>query len=801
MNRIHTFISLLIICFSGFVLSGCALQSSRQVRDFDFDWKFAKEDVSAAIAPNYDDSGWRTVQVPHDWSIEGPYSDAYASGTGFLPGGIGWYRKTFTLGRLPSGGRVTVEFDGVYNNSEVWINGHYLGKRPYGYSSFQYDLTDYVESGSVQNVVAVRVDHSQFADSRWYTGSGIYRPVRLCVTGPLYIDHWGTVVTTPLVNKDVADVKIETTVVNKGYDDKKVTLQSSIFDQQGTLVTRISSQEVIAAGMTQTIHQSAGVLNPQLWSPQSPHLYTLQSKLVAGWGHVDETTTRFGIRTFRFDPDQGFFLNGENITIKGMCLHHDAGCVGAAVPKKMWVRRLKALKEVGCNAIRCSHNPAAPEFLDACDELGFLVQAEAFDEFTPPKRKWVDGWNQGTPSRAGYGEVFDEWAVRDIQDMVRRDRHHPSIIMWSIGNEIDYRNDPFSHPSLGDEYRPKNPPAETLTKYGNLLVAAVKEIDTTRPTTAALATATMSNAVGFSDVLDIVGYNYQEKYYADHHAAYPGRVLYGSENGWGYAAWQAVCEHDFISAQFLWTGIDYLGEAGAWPTKSWTRSGFDLCGFKKPIAWLRQSLWADEPMVAIACRQRGELARRSGLAQHWNWPTGSTVQVDCYTNCDEVELFLNDASLGVQSSQDASRGVLRWADCAFEEGVLKAVAKRAGTVVCETVLRTAGAPDRIQLTADTRRLSADGKDICHVEFSVVDSQGVRIPAAQDQVHFTVTGPAAIIGLGNGNPRSHESHQGDVRKVWHGRGLAVVRSGRQGGTVTIEAKADGLKPAVLSLSVE
>ncbi len=801
MYRHHQLITGSLIFLISILFTGCALNSSRQVRDFDFDWKFVKDDMPAAIATNYDDSGWRDVQVPHDWSIEGPYSTDYASGTGFLPGGIGWYRKSFTLDASQKGNRIAIEFDGVYNNSEVWINGHYLGKRPFGYISFQYDLTDYVKFGSVRNVVAVRVDHSQFADSRWYTGSGIYRHVRLRITNPLHVDHWGTFVTTPVANKGVGLVKIETTVKNDSTELKAFTLKSSIFDAQGNLIKTVQSERTIAAGSSRLVEQSAGVLNPQLWSPDHPSLYTLKSEVIDGLFAVDVTTTRFGIRAFRFDPDKGFFLNGENMKLKGMCLHHDAGCVGAAVPKKMWVRRLVALKKVGCNAIRCSHNPPSPEFLDACDELGFLVQDEAFDEFTPTKNKWVDGWNQGTPSRAGYGEVFEQWAVRDIQDMVRRDRNHPSIIMWSIGNEIDYRNDPFSDPSLGDEYRPDHPSAKNLTKYGKMLVDAVKEIDTTRPTTAALATAPMSNAVGFSDVLDIVGYNYQEKYYAEHHGMYPGRVLYGSENGQGYEAWKAVADNDYISAQFLWTGIDYLGEAGAWPTKSWTRSPFDLCGFKKPAAWQRQSWWTDEPMVFIACRQRGGQSRRSGPRAHWNWADDASVRVVCYTNCDEVELFLNDASLGAKSYSEASQGVLRWNDCEFEAGALKAVGKREGKTVCEAVLQTAGAPERLELIADTQTLKADGKDICHLEFRVVDAQGLRVPDAEDQVTFRVRGPAHIIGLGNGNPQSHESHQGNTRKVWHGRGLAVIQSERKGGVVTIEASADNVTSATVSLTVK
>lgn len=789
-----------VLCSVLLTLCGCQFGSGRIVQDFDFDWKFIQQEVTGAQGRQFNDTRWRTVQVPHDWSIEGPYSDDYASGTGYLPGGIGWYRKSFTLDRSARGKQVAVEFDGVYNNAEVWINGIYLGKRPFGYIGFQYDLTPYVLFGKGDNVLAVRVDHSQFADSRWYTGSGIYRHVRLTITNPLHIDHWGTAITTPIARKDVAQVRVETTVKNAGLAPKSFTLHLRVVDQDGRVVNTVQRSESIAAGSTAVVTQDIPVLNPKRWSPDSPALYTLESRITSGFGLVDNTETRFGIREFRFDPDNGFFLNGENMKLKGLCLHHDAGPLGAAVPEKVWRVRFEALKAIGCNAIRCSHNPPAPEFLDLCDEMGFLVMNEAFDEFTPTKNKWVRGRNNGTPSRAGYGTVFEKWAVRDIQDMVRRDRNHPSIILWSIGNEVDYPNDPFTHPSMGGNYRPGNPPAEDLTRHGKPLVDAIKQLDTTRPVTAALANAPVSNIVGFADILDVAGYNYQEQHYQQDHQRYPSRPILGSENSTSLQAWEAVENNDFISGQFLWIGIDYLGESPGWPIRSWTGGLFDLCGFRKPSAWFRASLWSDAPMVYLACSTGGSEGRRRGrdFGSHWNWRDGQSVRTICYTNCDEVELFLNGVSLGSKPYTEARGRTLTW-EVPYEAGSLKAVGKRGGQAVCEYQLQTAGIAQQIKLSPDTTTLAADGKDVCYLEFAVTDANGVRIHDAENEIRFSITGPGELIAIGNGNPASHESHQAGSHRAWQGRGLAIIRAQRTGGTITVTAAGDGLEPSTVTLN--
>jgi len=580
----------------------------RQYVDLDFDWRFHRGDTPIGFDPQLDDSAWRAVQLPHDWSIEGPFGPENASGTGYAPGGIAWYRKRFALSPAALGRSVAVEFDGVYENAEVWVNGQLVGRRPYGYASFQADLTPYLDFAG-ENVLAVRVDHSKNADSRWYTGSGIDRHVRLRLTDPLAIAHWGTFVTTPQVSDERATVAVETNLENRHDRARNFTLRWTVLDPDRNVAAAKQADATIEANSVAKFTTELAVDHPSRWSVDSPALYTLRTEVLDDAAPLDSTETKFGIRTFRFDPDKGFFLNGKNLKLKGVCLHHDAGCLGAAVPAKVVERRLRAMKELGANAIRTSHNPPAPEFLDICDRLGLLVQNEAFDEFTPPKNKWIRGRNVGRPARFGYGEFFQQWAERDVQDMVRRDRNHPSIIMWSIGNEIDYPNDPFTHPALGDEYRQTQPRAEQMVTHGKRLVHAVKQLDTTRPVTAALARLQMTNAVGFPELLDVVGYNYQENRYAEDHARFPQRIIYGSENDDAYNAWQAVTQNEFISGQFLWTGADYLGEAGQWPARAFPGGLLDLAGFKKPDAWWRQALWSDKPMVYLAEPPLPQVAR------------------------------------------------------------------------------------------------------------------------------------------------------------------------------------------------
>ena len=774
-----------------------AAADARVTQDFDANWLFSKGDFASAMMRAFDDSTWRQVNVPHDWSIEGPFGADFGSGNGYAPGGIGWYRKYFKVDADQKDRVVTIEFDGVYDYSEVWINGQLVGGRPYGFSSFQFDLTPFIKFGSDDNLIAVRVDHSRFADSRFYTGSGIYRNVRLVITDKLRIAHWGTYVTTPKIKSDSVTVRVETTIENASADKRDFSLQSDIVAPGGEIVASLTTSKTAAGDSSQTLVQELKVSKPELWSLDSPSLYTLKNHVTSGGTVVDETETPFGIRTATFDADKGFLLNGVSTKLKGVCLHHDAGPLGAAVPEKVLERRLKLLKEIGVNAIRTSHNPPDPELLDLCDRLGFLVMDEAFDEFTPGKNKWVTGWNNGVPDHFGYNEIFAQWSVTDIQDMIRRDRNHPGIILWSVGNEVDYANDPFSDPVLGDKYQPENPPASDLLKCARPLIAAVKSLDHTRPVTAALANIKMSDAVNLPELFDAVGYNYQESRYAADHEKFPKRIIYGSENNHQYAAWRAVQTNDFISGQFLWTGIDYLGEAHAWPERASDWGLLDLCGFKKPAGWFRQSLWSEKPMVylCVAAGSGGQ-PRISGV-ESWNWPSNSTQTVRCFANCPEVTLTLNDKIIGTKKLSEAVNGVLSW-KVPFEPGTLKAIGRANGQDVCDYELKTAGLPGRIELLPDVTELRADGKDVCHVEFRIVDENGVRVPDAGPEVSFEMTGPAGIIGIGNGDLNNSEDCKANMHRAFEGRGLAILQTTTTPGGITLKATAPGLEPASVTL---
>ena len=773
----------------------------RIVESADDDWRFNLGDFASAAMPAFDDAKWARVDLPHDWSADGPFSPNFGSGNGYAPGGIGWYRKHFTLPAALKDKIGAIEFDGVYDYAEVWVNGHLIGERPYGYSSFECPLMPFVKFDGTDNVIAVRVDHSRYADSRWYTGSGIYRHVRLRFTDPLRLAHWGTSVTTPIATASSATVRVETTIDNASPAARDVSLESEIV-LHGTVVARAASSGRIDGRGRQTLVQSIGVARPERWSTESPTMYVLRQRIHASDIVTDDVETTFGIRSIRFDPNDGFFLNEQPLKLKGVCLHHDAGSVGAAVPEAVWERRLRTLKELGVNAIRTSHNPPAPEFLDLCDRLGLLVKDEAFDEFTPAKNKWVSGWNAGVPSRFGYAEMFDRWSVTDVQDMVRRDRNHPSIVMWSIGNEVDYPNDPFSHPVLERSYRPANPPAESLVTLARPLIEAVKTLDPTRPVTMALASGAMSDAVGLGEMLDIVGYNYQESRYADDHTKYPRRVIFGSETSHAFDNWAVVRDHSYVAGQFLWTGIDYLGEARAFPNRANGAGLLDLAGFKKPAAWFRQSLWSSAPMVYLASAPAAEAggtapARGTRLEERWTWPAGSTITVSAYTNAAEVELSLNGRSLGTKRLVDAAAGVLSWA-VPYTPGVLKAVATTDGKAVADVSLRTAGAARAIELVADVTAVLSDGRLTKQIEFRIVDEAGVRVPDADAIVTLQVDGPARILGIGNGDLNNIETGNA-VHRAYQGRGLVIVRVTDPAATVTIKASSPGLGSATVVLS--
>jgi beta-galactosidase len=784
--------------------------SDRKVQNFNFDWKFYKGDIPNGQNPGLNDAGWRSLDLPHDWSIEGPFSKEYASATGFLPGGTGWYRKSFLIPANEKNRKVFISFDGIYNNSEVWINGTYLGKRPNGYISFQYDLTPFIKFGK-ENLIAVKVDHTKFGDSRWYTGSGIYRDVKLIFTSPLHIKQWGVFASAKEVSIEKATLDIEVNILNESGKTSDVTVSNYLFSGRDT-VKKITQKISIPGSSPKVISQKMEIFGPRLWDVDNPNLYSLLT-IVSGKGILDSQTTVVGFRNFSFDADKGFILNGKNLKLKGICMHHDAGTLGSAVPRQVLERRLDILKELGCNAIRTSHNPFSSDFLELCDKKGFLVIGEAFDEWESPKKKWIKGWNKGTPGKDGYAENFKEWARTDLKDMILRDRNHPSIIMWSIGNEVDYPNDPYTHPVLNTEANPqtwakfdeKLPHADRLGEVARELVAIVKQLDTTRPVTAGLASALMSNETGYADALDVAGYNYQEFRYAPDHLKYPKRILYGSENGMSLEAWNSVTENDYVVGQFLWTGFEYLGEAGQFPSRHSTSGIIDLAGNKKPEFYFRQSLWSDKPMVFIGTTDRLTDNGPVNLWSHkrvdpvWNWKQGQPVSVNVFTNCAEVELYLNDKSLGIKKMADFQNRTITW-EVPFESGTLKAVARTSGKELASYELKTTGVPVRINAKSDVASLRGDKQDVSHVFVTLCDNAGNTVYSSENEVICEVTGPVRILGMEDSNPRNIEDYKDNKQKAYHGKMLIYIQSLDETGKAVITLSSPGLQGATVEINV-
>ncbi|MGC2638601.1 MAG: glycoside hydrolase family 2 TIM barrel-domain containing protein [Acidobacteriaceae bacterium] len=811
-----------------FMLAPEALPPPPRSREtFDFDWRFTRGDPSGAEAPTLADASWDPVDLPHDWSIEGPYSasEPAAGPGGYLPTGIGWYRKRFTVPDADRGRIVTLEFDGVYQNSEVWINGHTLGTRPCGFIPFAYEITPWLRYGA-ENVVAVRVDNSRQTNCRWYSGSGIDRHTWLLKTAPLRIAYWGTFVTSPHVAKDRATVSVQTTVTNGLDRAAACTLATSLVDADGHIVATEETPRTLAPGASFRFAQSLAVAHPRLWSVDQPYLCTVRSTLHHDGRVVDVCATPTGIRSAVFDADRGFLLNGEPVKLRGVCLHPEAGCVGAAVPERVWERRLEELRTMGSNAIRTSHNPFAAEFYDLCDRMGFLVMNEAFDEWRLPKGQIQNG----------YHLYFDEWHERDLKNFIHRDRNHPSVVLWSAGNEVPDQSAPDGVATLRG------------------LLAIFHAEDPTRPVTVAcdqIASEPLSNRVrpAFLAALDVVGYNYVDRwreradlYYSIDRAAFPKRRFIGTESvaiggirgeyrdvaaPKGNAAdpwffhpsnlridaeqlWQFIRLHDYVSGDFLWTGVDYLGESH-WPMKGATSGALDTCGFRKDSFYFYQSQWTTPPMLH--------------LFPHWNWPgsEGTIIPVVCYTNCDTVELFLNGKSCGVKGYEFPRLGMegrygnyppraravrttadlhLSW-DVPYEPGTLRAVGSKDGKVAVVEEVSTTGAAASLALTADRSQLAAvrrdhARRDVAHLTVAVQDAQGRTVPTADHEVTFTIDGPARLIGVDNGDPFSHASYKAPSRRAFHGLCLAIVQSTAQPGPVRITASSPGLQPASVAL---
>lgn len=761
-------------------------QSRRQL-PMDSGWRFSLGDPAEAEKITFDDTKWRTIEVPHDWSIEGAFEEKNSTGGagGFLPSGVGWYRKHFTLSADHAGRRVFIDFDGVMANSDVWINGFHLGRRPYGYVSFRYELTGHLNFGKVSNVIAVRADNSRQPASRWYSGAGIYRHVRMVVTHPVHIDQWGTFVTTPQVAADKATVLVQSTVVNQSESGREVVLEITLVGPDGRALQSVTTkpQTVSAKGSTD-FKQEIVVKNPQPWNLDLPLIYKAVVKVVSGNTTLDEESTSFGIREFRFDAATGFWLNGRNFKIKGVCLHHDGSAFGAAVPLRAWERRLEILKELGVNAIRTAHNPPAPEFLDLCDRMGFLVMDEMFDSWTLAKNPY------------DYHLYFDEWSRIDTRDIVRRDRNHPSIVVYSAGNEIR-----------------DTPKAELAKKILMGLVETFHENDPTRPVSQGLFRPNVSHDYdnGLADILDVVGQNYRENEILAAHRQKPTRKILGTENGHDRNAWLALRDNAPYAGQFLWSGIDYLGESRSWPGIASSSGLLDRTGTPRPSAFQRQSWWSDQPVVYLTRRVAPqpvapsdpgyEPAQRRVQVLFPDWTPRSFAAhdetVEVYSNCDEVELFLNGKSLGArQLPRDASPR--SWI-IPFEPGSLEAIAKNRGQIVGTRELRTAGKPAKIILTADRRRVAPIWDDVSYLTAKIVDENGVLVPTANDLVVFKVTGPGVVAAVDSGDNSSHEPFQASRRRAYQGLCFAMLKATAARGRITITASASGLASASVTIA--
>ena len=790
-------------------------------------WRFILNDINDAQQPAFDDTQWQTVDLPHDWSVKGTLNQRLASGTGYLPGGVGWYRKTIRLHPEQQGNKVYLYFEGIYNRSEVFVNGQSLGVRPNGYISFMYDVTPYIEYGK-DNVVAVRVDHSRWADSRWYTGSGIYRNVWLVYANPVHIAQWG-VFAYPQVNKDEGTLHVETAIENSTTQPARLVVRHELLSPDGKIVARTSNSLSVPASQNSTVKSQLKVSRPSLWDLDYPNVYQLKTTVLANGKTIDETITTTGFRTFTFDSDKGFALNGKTMKMKGVCIHHDAGVLGAAVPREVWKSRLLTLKEIGCNAIRTSHNPQAPDLYELCDELGMLVLNEAFDEWEFAKRKWIEGWNVGTPGFDGTFDFFEEWGERDLADMVRRDRNHLSVFAWSIGNEVDYPNDPYSHPILDGTresgftqpifggYKKDAPDAMRLGTIAKRLVAVAKKYDPTRPTTAGLAGVAMSNETEYPASLDIAGYNYTESMYTSDHQKYPNRVLYGSENRHDMSAWKAVTNNDFIFGQFLWTGIDFLGESGRWPSRGSSAGLVNLAGFIKPRGYFRQSLWATQPMAYIGTYPTPGNADNSRITDVWasleaessrnlrdervpsmeawpvwNYDEGRSIRVVCYTNAAKARLELNGKEVGTTKVYDNETGIIYW-DIPFQTGKLEVVGLDPNDKeIVRHAIHSSKRPDRLVLQYMDKEIDKD-KGVAQIIIRIDDEHGIPVVTANDEITCRIIGPGKLLGLEAGNQQDMGDYTDNRQNAFRGFLLAYIQATGEAGEIRVRFSSPWLKP--------
>ena len=775
---------------------------------FNDDWCFILADDSTAMKPGYDDSRWRQLTLPHDWSVESAPSQELASCTGYLPGGIGWYRKTFRVD--DDAARYYIYFEGVYNRSDVYLNGHLLGHRPNGYVSFMYDLTPYLNREG-DNVIAVRVDHSRYADSRWYTGSGIYRDVYLIAAPDVHLSQWGVAYRAAKLTDRSATIEVDVAVDNHTAQSQQVQARITMLDAEGKQVASAVKNATVAANSTHCQQPTVNcqLRNPHRWNLDDPYLYTLRVELLSGGQVIDKTEVRAGLRTLEFSADKGFALNGVNMKVKGVCLHHDAGVLGAVVPPEVWRRRIESLKAMGANAIRMSHNPQAPIVYDLCDELGMLVMDEGSDEWEFPKRKWIKGWNKGEPGYQGTADFFEEWIERDITDIVRRDRNHPCVFLWSVGNEVDYPNDPYSHPVLDGSsisqpmfggYDPKRPHAERIGKIAKRLAACIRAVDSSRPVTGALAGVVMSNETEYPEAVDVVGYNYTENRYDTDHKKYPNRIIYGSETRSDFSAWKDVRDKEHIFGQFIWTGTDYLGESGAWPSRGLHTGLLNFANYAKPRGKFREAHWSTTPMIYIGTYNRGRGRWGDHLSidafDSWNYRDGQLIRVVCYTNTAQAQLKLNGEVIGEMRPYDDTSGMIHW-DVPYAPGTLTAEGYDAeGTLQATYTIHTSGRPYSLRATLLEPEVSAHG-GTAQVLVEVLDEEGHLVKLADNMVSCQVSGPARLLGLENSDNRDMTHPKARQRRVYQGYLVAYVEV-TDAKPVTLTFSAPLLQDAVLEI---
>ncbi len=776
---------------------------------FDASWKFHRGDISNGKQSNVDDKSWRTLDLPHDWSIEdlpnqsdsviGPFSikSIGATATGYTVGGIGWYRKHFNLNNTKNK-EISIYFDGVYMNSDVFINGHHLGNHPYGYTPFSYDITPYLKKNGEENIIAVRVSN-EGKNSRWYSGSGIYRHVWLTVTPRLHLAQWGVYITTPEVSDKTATINVKSNVINGDAGEKKVILRTSIFDAANKKIAERENEIIVVGKNSSSVFgkseavQTIKVDDPHLWSPDAPYLYHAVSELVSNDKVIDRVTNSFGIRSIEITAAKGFLLNGKPILLRGGCMHHDNGPLGAATIGRAEIRRVQLLKSYGFNAVRTSHNPPSRQFLDACDSVGIIVIDEAFDQWERPKNP------------DDYHLYFDTCWQSDISSMVLRDRNHPAVVFWSTGNEINERAD------------------ATGLAIAKKLRDKVKTFDSTRPVTEAICpfwdhpTYTWDTTAAAFALLDVGGYNYQWGEYENDHAKYPERIMMGTESfpSEAFENWQRVEKHPYVIGDFVWTAMDYLGETGIGHTGLDSTPGFqlqrfpwfnawcgdiDITGGKKPQLYYRNVVWGQSKMEMLVHIPIPE--GHTEAVSAWGWPDevhaftfpgdeGKTMQVHVYTTYPVVQLQLNGKTIGEQNVSAETKLTATFS-IVYEPGVLKAIALENGVPVDSVILQTAGKATQIKLTADRNTIHSSRDDLSYITAEILDANGQFVPDAVLPLHFNIIGGGEIIATANANPSDMESFQQPKHKTFRGKCLIIVQPNGEGGTIKLTATGVGLK---------